>query len=976
MKTVYDLIKDQNLDIRTFIENNYQNISWKGKACTCQFHDDTKESLSYVSKGNYMHCFVCDWAGDIIKFVQDLEKISNLDAAKRVCELEKIPYTNFKNNSLTDEQKKDLEKNQINREKKAAATKKRREIAEQKAKDYTISRITPLSTKLSAHLVQLYLDQAKNLLKLFPNQTNQFLKWSELYLGYYRDHDSLCILNRTLEGTCYNIKPREKFTWDPVKKRITLDRMDAKWVSEPNASEFPFPYDYYMQHTDEIVVLSEGEKDALNLLSYGIRTLTLGGVSNSWETHKEILKDKIVYIWFDHDDAGYINAIKKYNEIKDVAKEVFIVLFYQINPAFPNKFDITDYLFPTEIIDDKRITKKRFQTKEEIFDSITYSTYKLSNELIQDIEEFTSLDLKDFYEKSPYKTFEDIEKEFTKLNNHGEAINISRVKGEKDIKGSENFIKRYDDAKKDKNLFAEVKEKMLSGILLEKESKEKDVNNMMEIFNEMFRRYPDLHKQYSQTHIIDMVISLKNLANRMGYEWADYMNTLYIWTGTHFTELSDKEFSSFLHKHWFFHAKVDVKKQTEDNAKKILENIKAKGFFLERIKKNQENRVVNFLNGTLKITKKGKLIFKEQHSKKDAATNILKFDYDKNAKAPKWTKFLNRVLPDKDDQATLMQYIGYCFLPSHAYETFLMLYGKSGANGKSVIMNVIRSFFGEENTSSLQLQQFKGHELYALFNKIINIGSEIDGQNLDDGQIAILKALVSPKDPISINIKNEKNLLQLLPKEKPKMIFSLNRKVKSGLDDGFFRRVLLLTFDFEIKDEEKVRELEDRFKDEMSGILNIALEHLQTLIKNGKFTKSKRMIKDMEEYKDSINPIRRYINDCIEEDDSCVVAKDLAYAHYCEYAKEKGNKPLSYQMFFTKLYEETKFVKNLNQIRFADKNKMTYLSKDRPSCIGGAFIKPDEIFEFYLKGQDNMCKTNEINYDKESKQKIMKKAPD
>lgn len=964
MKNVYDIIHESNIDIQEFIQSHYQNLEWKSKKCTCPFHsEDSSPSLSYKADGNYMHCFVCGWGGDTIKFVMDYEKLSNVQAAMRVLDLEKISYTKYKDAEISPEQEQEIKKAQEEREKKAKAFKAKKQKEEANKKQKTISMITPIAKKLSKNLDDFLFEMHDRVSSLFPNQSNSFLKWQNTYLGYDIEHDSLAVLNRVFEkDTCFNIKHREKFSYNQTKKELTSKRMDGKWISQANSTTHPFPYDYFLQNSDERVVICEGEKDALNLLSYGVNTLTLGGVSTSWTEHKEILRDKIIYIWFDHDNAGYINAIKKYRELEEVAKEIFIVLFYQINPSFENKFDISDYLFP--VVEDK-ITK-RFETKDDIFEAIAYSTFKLSNEIIEDIQEYTNLDLKDYFQKSTYKTFEDIEREFIKTNNLGEAINITPVKGEKDIKGSEEFITRFVEARKNKRLYEGVRESMLSGILLEKETHEKDINNMLDIFEQLFKRYPELHKQYSQTHIVDMVYSLKNLAHKMGYEWADYLNTLFIWTGTHFAEVTDKEFSSFLHRNWFYHARVDVKKQTEDNAKKILENIKAKGFFLERIKNNQENRVINFLNGTLQITKKGKTIFREQHSKKDGATNILKFEYDPNNKAPKWTKFLNRVLPDKDDQATLMEYIGYCFLPNHAYETFLMLYGKTGANGKSVIMNVIRSFFGEENVSSLQLQQFKGHELYALHNKIINIGSEIDGQSLDDGQIAILKALVSPKDPISINIKNEKKLLQLQPKEKPKMIFSLNKKVKSGLDDGFFRRVLLLTFDFEIKDEEKVRELEDRFKDEMSGILNMALLHLQTLIANGKFTKSERMKKDMEEYKDSINPIRRYITDCIKEDKNCVVSKDLVYAHYIEYAKEKGNKPLSYQQFFTRLYEEAKFITNLKQVRFANPG-MNYITKDRPACIGGAFIKSDEIFEFPIKGRDETCKTNQINYDKDTK---------
>lgn len=85
----------------------------------------------------------------------------------------------------------------------------------------------------------------------------------------------------------------------------------------------------------------------------------MGGVTNSWTEHKSILKDKIVYIWFDNDEAGYLNALQRYREIEDVASAVYIVLFFNISNSFPNKYDISDYL-----------SEKKFEDKESIFEAI------------------------------------------------------------------------------------------------------------------------------------------------------------------------------------------------------------------------------------------------------------------------------------------------------------------------------------------------------------------------------------------------------------------------------------------------------------------------------------------------------------------------------------------------------------------------------------------------------------------------------
>ena len=346
-------------------------------------------------------------------------------------------------------------------------------------------------------------------------------------------------------------------------------------------------------------------------------------------------------------------------------------------------------------------------------------------------------------------------------------------------------------------------------------------------FNELVKIQSKLLTNYNQNHLKDMVDSFVAMTKKTGYTIARYRDTTVLWNGTYYQYIEESQIAEFILNHWFSLAKVDSMKQILRNATELISNVKAKGIDVNEIKQRfKEKRVINLLNGTLFITKRAKTSFKASHDKFNGATNMLDFQYNENDDCPKWKKFLNRVLPNTEEQEALMQYIGYCLLPTHDYETFLLLYGKSGANGKSVIMDTISNFFGNDNISSLDLQQFYGHELEAISNKFINIGTEIDSSGLNKGQFSMLKKIVSPKDKVPINPKN-KTPYHLEAFEKPKLIFSTNTKPKQGLDDAVFRRMLLLTFDSEIKDSEKIRDLSDRFKDELGGILNFALEKLR-----------------------------------------------------------------------------------------------------------------------------------------------------
>jgi P4 family phage/plasmid primase-like protien len=956
---LFELVKNQNINMKEFLTSYYQFDFNRSNKAICPFHTDTKPTFSFSPKLNTCKCFSCEETGDLINFIVKYKKISKIEACKEILDFLNVTYDRGETTAETQEEIEARQKAFKENQEKNEAKKKEKEEELLSLQQTAIKTMTK-----KAHIFEKDLDifnHHEALSSLVYNQSSVYMDWMSLYIGWDKKHNSICILNRILDDThtTYNIKHREKYEWDGKKHLDT--RTDGKWISNINSTTYAFPYDYFLHKskTDNTVFIVEGEKDALNLLSFDINVLTLGGVSTSWDAHKDILKDKTVYIWFDNDKAGYESSIKRYNELKEVAKEVFIILFFQIDSSLPNKYDLSDF-----------IKDRKFTSKDELLDSIKFSSSKLTTSLIEDIEDYTLLDLKDYYFNQPILRFSDIKKEWLKKDNDKLPLHITTVKGEKDIKGLEHFFIKYKE-NKNQPKYKEIKQTILDTFVTKNSENENEIVELIDMFDNMVKNSDTLYKDYRQTHISDMVTAFENMAKKTDNTFAKYNGNLCIWTGNYYHSLDEKidDIKRFLLKGWMPLARVDRKKQATANVDKILEDVYTGAISLNEIKDNQKGtRVINFTNGTLFITAKGKIVFKNIHSKKDGATNILEFDYDEDATAPKWSKFLARVLPNEQDQNTLMEFIGYCFLPSHDYEAFLYLYGKSGANGKSVIMDVIKSFFGKENTSSLDLQDFEGHKLQALENKIINIGSEVDSKGLNKGQMSRLKALTATKDDISIDPKN-KEPRTLESEHQPKLVFAGNNKPSpAGMDDGVFRRMLLLTFDSEIKDNEKIRGLSDRFEDEMSGILSLAMKHLKTLIKNGKFTKSDKLLENIEEYKDQANPIRRYVNDCLSIDNEVIIPKDFLYNHYKEYMTEKGNMPLASAKFFTKLKDEMKNIEDLGQQRTP---KIQALKKDRARFIQGIYCNSDDVFSFNMD-KETVIQTRTINYDVNTKEIILK----
>lgn len=157
---------------------------------------------------------------------------------------------------------------------------------------------------------------------------------------------------------------------------------------------------------------------------------------------------------------------------------------------------------------------------------------------------------------------------------------------------------------------------------------------------------------------------------------------------------------------------------------------------------------MNLRNGTLHFTTAGAEL--RPFDKLDGLTYQLCYDYDPSATAPMFQNFLDVVQPDISMQKLFFQYIGYVFLRNMNLEKILFLYG-GGANGKSVLLNIIRAFIGNEQCCAYSLEELtKISSTRAELGKhLFNICTEISRHM----GVALFKKIAS-REPISVNPKH------------------------------------------------------------------------------------------------------------------------------------------------------------------------------------------------------------------------------
>lgn len=301
---------------------------------------------------------------------------------------------------------------------------------------------------------------------------------------------------------------------------------------------------------------------------------------------------------------------------------------------------------------------------------------------------------------------------------------------------------------------------------------------------------------------------------------------------------------------------------------------------------------LNLSNGTLVVKADGSIEL-HLHRKEDLFCYTLDYPYDPQAACPQWHRFLDRVLPEPESQRVLREFIGYCLMKGHEMEKMLLLYG-DGLNGKSVTLEIIEYLLGSMNVSYLSLSDLTNDDVKRanIEGKKLNISHE-SGKEVNPN---VLKQLTSGE---RVLIKH----LYVDPRETNdygKFIAAFNQLPKAENTFGFFRRLIILPYEVTIPKEEIDRQLPQKLKAEISGILNWVLEALPGLMASHEFTVSQKCERALERYRLQSDSVRLFVNEMCEVSDFTTKGSELsnAYRNYCSAA---GLKPLGKQRFYERL---------------------------------------------------------------------------
>jgi putative DNA primase/helicase len=279
----------------------------------------------------------------------------------------------------------------------------------------------------------------------------------------------------------------------------------------------------------------------------------------------------------------------------------------------------------------------------------------------------------------------------------------------------------------------------------------------------------------------------------------------------------------------------------------------------------------------------------------------LPITYNKEALCPNWESFIKQVV-NPDDLLTIQEWSGFLLLPDYRFHKLLWVHGE-GRNGKGVWQRTMEAVLGEDNVSSIGLEEFNGSHRFALrqlYGKLFNPCSE--PSTTYPLQTALLKKATG-QDTIEAEIKGKQGRLKFRNYAKITVLANKFPKVEDTTT-AFKERRLFIKFPNEFTGKNQIQNIEANWltvNDERSGILNWMLQGLKRLLDQGYFTESKTQQETEAEFLKASDTIGAFLKEMVIYGKNYVSLRNAAFESYKKYCEVMGLEQESDKQFTQRL---------------------------------------------------------------------------
>lgn len=301
------------------------------------------------------------------------------------------------------------------------------------------------------------------------------------------------------------------------------------------------------------------------------------------------------------------------------------------------------------------------------------------------------------------------------------------------------------------------------------------------------------------------------------------------------------------------------------------------------------------------------------HRREDYRTVQIPVDWDPEATAPRFTKFLEEIFaPDGETESrekatALLEMMGYSLMAHARHEKFIILVGE-GSNGKSVLLAVLEKLLGKHNVAGVQPSQFDHPFQRAhLHLKLANIVTEVrQGEVIADAE---LKGITSGEtSTVERKFQHPFNL-----KPYSTCWFGTNHLPHTrDFSDALFRRALVVRFNrkFDEQDPENLTDphLKEELFQELPGILRMCLNAYAEALNRKKFTEPQSCKEAKQAWRLEADQAAQFIEDaCLKEGKT---GSTELFQAYLTWANEQGIRQRLSQKTFSERLMRLGYIKD------------------------------------------------------------------
>jgi P4 family phage/plasmid primase-like protien len=254
------------------------------------------------------------------------------------------------------------------------------------------------------------------------------------------------------------------------------------------------------------------------------------------------------------------------------------------------------------------------------------------------------------------------------------------------------------------------------------------------------------------------------------------------------------------------------------------------------------------------------------------ATRAVACSIDLAATCPVWMDFLKQSLP-AGGAGTLQEWFGAAMVRGKTRETTkgLIVYGPS-RTGKTQITEVIRALLGG-GTCGLRVRSMS--ERFGMQPLLTASGWVADDAvGMREVMDAEAYKIVVTGESVSVERKNRTNVEAAF--DLPVLLTMNNYPIVKDDSDAVYNRTLVLPMTREWSDEEAKPIAKQVVANELSGVLNWALEGWKRLKARRRFDPSASMLAAGKDFKSQNNPMSDFLELCVENDANFyVMAEDI-----------------------------------------------------------------------------------------------------